>query len=235
MLAEYQDSIEQFVRIASNLKRSRMSWMLEKGFKVEIMSEEALEEPCLSVTRATAFVPFLYIFASSRWRWSWARVGEDLFSSIYREAILLRHILMYMDTEASRILFSTSLGASIGFALVSPIKHELHAKLHRLLKCDVGPRGVEGVVTVTYPYGEGLPLYYISLFGLASLAMTYFSTEEPLSVLTLGHELFESIENYLREGRYFKTFTDGSIRVDKNNINVCFRGECVNLRIPKTY
>ncbi len=231
MLAEYQDSVEQFVRIASDLKRKTMSWMIERGFRVKIMSEEALEEPCLSVTRASAFVPFLYRMASSRWRWSWAKVGEDLFSSIYREALITKHFLMYMGDEAKRIMFSTSLGASLGFALTSPVKHSLHEKLRELLGCEVGPGGVRGIVEVTSPYGEGLPLYYISFFGLASLATAYFSLKEPLATLDFSNELFIGIETYLREGRYQKVSEFGSVSIDKM-FNVCFEGECINLELP---
>lgn len=233
MLAEYQDSVEQFVRIASDLKRKTMSWMLEKGFKIRIMSEEALEEPCLSVTRASAFVPFLYRMASSRWRWSWAKVGDDLFSSIYRDALVMRHFLMYMGEEAKRIMFSTSLGASLGFALASPVKHTLHEKLRELLGCEVGPGGVEGIVEVTRPYNEGIPLYYISFFGFASLIIAYFSLKDPLGALDLGNVLFVGLESYLREGNYQKASEFGTVSVDKT-INACFEGECINLELPKT-
>ena len=230
-LAEHQDSVEQFLRIASNLMRFPISWRLESSLRIKLLSPKALEEPCSSVIRAIAFLPTITAFASNRFRQSWSNIGIDLFNTIFREAILMKDFLKHMGYEAKRVLFSTSLGASLGFALVSPIKYELHEKLKELIACELWPGFIDDVAEYDVPK-EGIPLYYVSAFGVTSLAMAYFALTDPLGALDFGRILFEAVEEYLRRGRVELASEFGTVTLTLGQAVLCFGGECVKLALP---
>ena len=234
MLAEYQDSVETFLRL--NLKPKRaLRWTLERGFVLKVYSEEAYEEPCLSVLRSSAFVPFLWKFFTSRSGQGWWRAGEDLYLMAFKDSIMSREFLEHMGPQANVMLFSASLGGFLGSSLLaSPVPGELLERANQFLKeggCELFYDGEakvlrEGreVLSVSFPL-SGVASSASSLFGHPFLELANeFSEfpEDPLKVFDGSLQYFKALEELLRRDLGIKVEEGCWREVGKREV----RGSC---------
>jgi len=208
LLEEYQDSVEKFLMM--NIKPVKtVRWSLDRGFVIKVYSEQAYEEPCLSVLRSSAFVPFLWKFLTSRARQGWHKVGEDLYYSSLREALSLKEILRHMGEAARAALFSAFLGGFMGAALLSlPFRTRLSELFDEFLSeggCRASYLGealVEAdgpVLSVSYPLSSTASLG-ASVLGHPFVGMADALVEgyDPLEVLEGGLQYFKGVGELMR-------------------------------------
>jgi len=210
VLAEYQDSIEVFLRLGVKPKGS-VKWVLEKDFVLKVMSERAYEEPCLSLLRSFAFVPFFWKLFASRSRVGWWRVGEDLYYSSFRDALLTKDFIKHMGVGANTMIFSAALGGFLGSSILSsPVPGKLLKEVNEFLKeggCELSYEGEavvrvggEEVLSFSFPLSVTISST-ASLFGHPFLALANEVSkfpEDPLKLLEGALEYFKALEMFLK-------------------------------------
>ncbi len=218
-LSELQNVVEIMLKTSLD---PPFRWTLVKGYTLMIKDSKYKEEPCLSLVRASAFVPSFLTLVERRTKAN-LPIGEDLFLLAFSDFFYSLPLLQFTGRLLSEVLLTTAMGAAAGVALATsrlpnPFLEKYNESLKKTRGCEIfyGKVYMDGVEVfelktpkVAWLVPKLFPFGYAFVY-LASQALGMGGLEK-------REILFKAIDKFIRreygvfveEGEWYEVSPDG--------------------------